>query len=674
MRRYTLNVDHPVAAFSVDYKKDLNPEQYKVVTEADGPCLVLAGPGSGKTRTLIYRLAYILENGIPPQNVLLMTFTNKAAHQMQNRLEVLLKAKPSGLWCGTFHHIGNRSLRMYARHIGLKEDFGILDEADQKDLIKLCIKSLKRDGGDSKLFPSPGIIQTIISYSRNSKSDIENVILEKYPHIVNFIGDVKKVHRLYDNRKRKSNNLDYDDLLTEWIRLLKTAPPALERFSRQFRYILVDEYQDTNKLQFDVIKLLSGYNNNILVVGDDAQSIYSFRGADIRNILDFPSQFKDTKIFKLQTNYRSVAPILNLANISIQKNQQQFHKVLVGSRSEEAAEKPCLAPVKDMYIQSAFVAQRVIEIIEEGLAAPNEIAVLYRAHYQSAELELELTKRSIPYIIRGGLRFFEQAHIKDVLSYLRIAQNPQDELSWIRALSLYPGIGAGYADKIFQKILKAKRITDEILKTDAFDFLPKKAREGFKGFAGVLQLILKEELLYHPDAMIQEILKNGYENYALLNFENGRDRLDDIKELANFAHTYKDLKGFLTDVTLREGFKGESILKQPVSADEGSIVLSTIHQAKGLEWKIVFIIGLCDGQFPHPKSVEDPAQLEEERRLFYVAMTRAKDQVYLLYPMVRFDYNYGNIISRPSLFLQELPPDCYERWEIDQGLDVYENI
>lgn len=656
--------------FRIDYKKDLNPEQYKVVIEADGPCLVLAGPGSGKTRTLLYRLAYILENGVPPQNVLLMTFTNKASHEMQHRVEILLKTKPKGLWCGTFHHIGNRSIRMYAKQLGLSEDFGILDEEDQKALIKICIKSLKSNLGSSKLFPSPSIIQAIITYSRNAKQTTEKTILGKYPHLMNVINEIEDTNQLYERKKRKSNNLDYDDLLTDWIRLLKTVPSANERFTRQFRYILVDEYQDTNRPQFDIIKLLWTYHKNILVVGDDAQSIYSFRAADIHNILDFPSQFKDTKIFKLQTNYRSVSPILDFANNIIQKNQNQFSKTLIGTRKDLANEKPNLIPVRDLYAQSAFVTQRMLELQEEGTSL-NEIAVLYRAHYQSAELELELLKKGIPYIIRGGVRFFEQAHIKDVLSYLKVIQNPQDELSWIRALSLHPGIGSGYADKIFQKFIKSRLAIKEALESKLFDFLPKKATNGLEGFKKILIRLSSDKLFLHPDAMVQEILKNGYEDYALSNFENGRDRLDDIKELANFAHTYKDLKEFLTDVTLREGFKGETILRT-ADAEEEHIILSTIHQAKGLEWKVVFIIGLCDGQFPHPKSLEEPNQLEEERRLFYVAVTRAKDQIYLLHSMTRFDYNYGAIISRPSMFLQELPAGCYEKWEINEE-PIYED-
>jgi len=664
MKKYTVTLDSHSKPFKIGYTEDLNAEQYKVVTEADGPCLVLAGPGSGKTRTLIYRLVYILENGISPQNVLLMTFTNKAAHQMRQRLEVLLKSKPTGLWCGTFHHVGNRSLRMYAKHVGLRDDFGILDEGDQKDLIKLCIKTVRDAIDNYKLFPSPGVIKTIISYSRNAKQAIEKTIDIKYPHVLDFTNEIKEINRLYEEKKRQSNNLDYDDLLTEWIRLLKTSPSARMRFTKQFRYILVDEYQDTNRLQFDIIKLLSEYHKNLLVVGDDAQSIYSFRAADIRNILDFPSRFKDTKIFKLQTNYRSVSPILNLANHIIEKNEQQFKKEISGARKEGKDIKPNLIPVKDLYSQSAFVAQRITELQKEGTTL-NEIAILYRAHYQSVELELELIKRGIPYVIRGGVRFFEQAHIKDVLAYCRIMQNPRDELSWVRVLSLHSGIGNVYADKIFQRFSSSRLSLKGAFDSSFSKFLPKKAGSGFNQFKQIMRKLINQDLPPRPDTMIQEILNHGYKSFVLTRFDNGRDRLDDIKELVNFAHTYKNLKEFLADVTLREGFKGETILNTSSGEDE-SLVLSTIHQAKGLEWKYVFIIGLCDGQFPHPKSFDEPGQIEEERRLFYVATTRSKDELYLLHPMTRYDYNYGTVTSRPSLFLQELPLDSYERWGIEE--------
>ncbi|MFH1847804.1 MAG: ATP-dependent helicase [Candidatus Omnitrophota bacterium] len=670
MKKYTLKIDYQATPCKIDYQNQLNKEQYEVVTQGDGPCLVLAGAGSGKTRTLTYRLAYLLENGVPAQNVLLMTFTNKAAHLMRDRVELLLKFKPKGLWCGTFHHIGNRSIRLYSKHLGLSPELGILDEEDSKNLIKVCLKSMKLDRAKSK-FPSPSVIRSIISYSRNAKQDISDTIISRYQYLAEFTGEIKAVYGLYDQKKKRTNNLDYDDLLTEWIRLLQTVPSARERFARQFKYILVDEYQDTNCLQFDVLNALWSHHKNILVVGDDAQSIYSFRAAQIKNILDFPSAFKGTRIFKLELNYRSVAGILTLANEIIGKNENQFAKTLIGARKELPDGKPVLVAVRNMRSQAAFIAQRALELRDEGMDLRN-MAVLYRAHYQSAELEFELMKRGIPYITRGGVRFFEQAHIKDALSFLKILQNPRDELSWIRALCLNQGIGAEYADKIFQRFLGSKSSLDVVLTKSFSEFLPKRAKNGFEGFRRIMKAVLKDSLEAKPDQAIEKILDKGYKNYILLKFDNGQDRLDDLKELVNFAHTYKSTREFLTDVTLREGFKGETVLQSPKEEDDEYLVLSTIHQAKGLEWKAVFIIGLCDGQFPHPKSIDNPAQFEEERRLFYVAVTRAKDQLYLTHPMTRFDYNYGTVITRPSVFLQELGPRTHEKWEIAEEFDPSE--
>jgi len=661
-KKYTLkNTCNPEPSFVIDYKKELNPQQFEVVTKADGPCLVLAGAGSGKTRTLIYRVAYLIEKGIPAKDILLVTFTNKAAREMQNRIEVLLKSNHKGAWWGTFHHIGHRSIRTYAKDLNLHADFGILDEEDSRSLIKTCIRGLKIDSKEYR-FPKPSVVHTIISFVRNSKYKIKDVVESRYPYFINMSGQIENIAALYERRKHESNVLDYDDLLIEWIRLLNEVPHARERFQDQFKYILVDEYQDTNKLQFDIIKTLYKKHNNILVVGDDAQSIYSFRSAEIRNILDFPKQFPGTKIFKLETNYRSTPQILDLANESINNNDEQFPKKLVSIKKD--GQLPALVPLRDLHSQASFAAQRILELHDEGVAL-NNIAVLFRAHYQSAELEMAFIKSGIPYIIRGGQRFFEQAHIKDILAYLKIMQNPSDELSWIRALSLYPGISTGYGEEIFNDFKSHYCKFEYLFQKDMEKNLPKRAREGFLSFRAALNNLLNDaEIKSHPDQLVETVLENGYDRYLRASFDNAQDRSDDIKELVNFAHTYKSLKEFLADITLRESFKGETIL-HTADSDE-HVVLSTIHQAKGLEWHTVMVVGLIEGQFPHPKSLEDPAQLEEERRLFYVAATRAKEQLYLIHPMSRFDYNYGSVICRPSIFITELSDDVYERWETEE--------
>ena len=657
--KYQLKEAPSARVFAIDYRRDLNDEQYEVVQAFDGPCLVLAGAGSGKTRTLIYRVARLIESGVSPKNILLVTFTNKAARNMQDRLELLLKSKPKGLWSGTFHHIGNRCLRLYAGEMGYNPDFGILDEEDSRDLIKVCARSLNIKRDDAR-FPKPAVIQAVMSYAINSRLDMADVIARDYPYFTHFTGAIRRIKELYEVRKKQSGNMDYDDLLVKWLELLETVPRAKERFSEQFRYVLVDEYQDTNLLQSEIIKTLAGRHRNVLVVGDDAQAIYSFRGATIKNILDFPKIYPEAKIFKLETNYRSSPEILGLANNSISHNREQFEKHL--KAINPSFEKPVLVEPRDPYYQAAFIAQRILELRDEG-AELIDMAVLFRAHYQSAELEMELMKRGIPYVVRGGVRFFEQAHIKDVLSFLKVVSNPLDEIAWLRALALQPGIGAVYADKLFREFIDSKKGLESIFGSAFGRSVPEKAKSGLGEFKKIVKALLDEGIKNSPEGAISAVIENGYGACVLANFENSKDRLDDLKEIVNFAHGYKSIKDFLTDVTLREGFKGETVNGEP-SRDE-YLVLSTIHQAKGLEWKAIFLIGLCENQFPHPKSKAEPMELEEERRLFYVASTRAKQRLYLVHPVTRYDHQMGTVIARKSIFLDELSKDLYDTWEIE---------
>lgn len=660
MKKYVLHEPTGEIKTHIDFKGNLNQQQYEVVTGAEGPCLVLAGAGSGKTRTLIYRLAYLLERGVSPKNILLMTFTNKAAREMRDRAEMLLRYKPKGGWNGTFHHVGNRTLRMYAQHIGYKKDFGILDEHDSRDLVKSCMGKQEARVKEER-FPKASIVRSIISFSVNTKKTIEDVLEEKYPYFLNFTRDIEEIRKTYDKKKKQSNNMDYDDLLVQWKLMLETVPAARKRFTDQFLYILVDEYQDTNFLQADIIDILAERHRNVLVVGDDAQSIYSFRGARVDNILQFPKRFSDAKIFKLETNYRSTPEILGLANDSLKHNEKQFYKEL--KAVNEALEKPGLVEVKDLYTQASFVVQRILEMREEGLEL-KDVAVLFRAHYQSAELQMELVKRNIPYIVRGGIRFFEQAHIKDILSYLKIVTNSTDEISWMRALTLCPGIGPGYASRIFEHFLKNGSNLKGFLKTGASGSIPKKAQGGYTRFLKIMRAITRSEE-ETPGEMINLIMESGYETHILANFENAKDRIDDIHELVNFSHDYTSMRDFLNDITLRESFRGETVLGE--REEDEFLVISTIHQAKGLEWDAVMIIGLCEGQFPHPKAMKDISEIEEERRLFYVASTRAKKYLYLIHPATRFDYQMGTVVARRSRFLEELDSKNYEVWEVSSG-------
>jgi len=635
----------------INYNENLNYQQLRVVKEAEGNCLVLAGAGSGKTRVLIYRLAYLLEKGINVKNILLVTFTNKAAQEMISRAESLLKMQLSGLWAGTFHHIGNMILRKEAKYLGYATNFTIIDKEDAKDLIEDCIEELgySREG---KLFPKKEIITNIRSLSYNSLKEIEEVIVTNYPHIEEYISKIKRVINHYTTKKREANLMDFDDLLLNWHKVLK-VDPIRQKYAKIFKYILVDEYQDTNRIQFEILKNLASYHNNIIVVGDDAQSIYSFRAADINNLLDFPNVFKSTKIFKLEINYRSRPQILNLANEIIRHNLNQFPKKLKAIQKD--GNLPVVAATEDVYQQASFVAQRALELNREGIPL-GQIAVLFRSRYQAMELEVELLKRNIPYLVRGGLRFFEQAHIKDVLSYLKIILNPKDELSFKRAISLHKGIGRGFAQKIWKKLVMERKKIKDVLES-----LPERQKQGLKEFYNIIEKI---KGINAPEIAIREILKT-YKEHSYLSFDNPEDRILDLEELAKIARSFSTIRRFLLDLSFYEEFKGETLLSSYEKED--ILVLSTIHQAKGLEWEVVFIIGLCEYEFPHPKSLESESVLEEERRLFYVATTRTKSSLYITYPQNRYTFRNGLIISRASMFLYELSQSCYEEWGV-QGL------
>ena len=631
-------------AFRIDYQKELNPQQYKVVTQAEGPCLVLAGAGSGKTRVLVYRLAYLVEKGINPENVMLVTFTNKAAREMINRAEVLLRKNLRKLWMGTFHHLGGIILRREAHLLGFSPNFTIMDREDSKDLIQDCIEELgfQKQG---RLFPKKDLILNIYSASLNSQTDLDEIIAKRHPHIQEYTSQIKRVISKYIQKKKEANILDFEDLLVYWLKLLEEKRLA-QRYSQLFQYILVDEYQDTNRLQFEILKKLSFSHKNILVVGDDAQSIYSFRSAEIRNILDFPLVFKDARIFKLEINYRSTPQILNLANAIINNNKNQFPKNL--QAINKAGELPFLITTKDIYQQAEFVADKILKFYREGIPL-KEVAVLFRSRYLALELEMELIKRNIPYIVRGGLRFFEQAHIKDALSYLKILVNPYDELSFKRALCLYSGIGRNYAQKIWTLFIKEKKSKEFILKK-----FPKSVKESLRDFFRTFSKIKKES---SPQKALKIIIEE-YKDYCYSSFDNPEDRLLDLEELAKIAGKFSTIRNFLEDLASYEEFKGESLLS--ALEKEDILILSTIHQAKGLEWQIVFLIGLNEYDFPHPKALESSQSLEEERRLFYVAVTRAKKKVFMVYPETKYTFRNGIVISRASMFIYELPKKLYK--------------
>jgi len=644
-----------------DFDADLNAEQQKVVRGADGYALVLAGAGSGKTRTIIYRVAHLLRSGVPAEQILLLTFTNKAAREMLGRLEHLLGAMPRILG-GTFHHVCNLLLRRYAAAAGFGNNFSILDQEDSRDLINACIKDAGIDT-KQKRFPSASILQSFWSYSRNAKLPFSEVVELKQPRLLNSVPAMEAVLDIYETRKKQANAMDFDDLLVKTTELLRNNVSVREQVAGKYRYVLVDEYQDTNRVQAEFLALVSSVHKNLLVVGDDAQSIYSFRAADVRNILGFPQTFDGVNVFKLETNYRSTSAILELANESIRWNENQFPKVLRSGKNQEPRtnfQKPNLVAAATAEEEAQFIAEMILKLRDEGMPI-GEIAVLFRATFHSQALEFELTKRDIPYDYRGGIRFFERAHIKDVLSFLRISANPADEVGWLRVLRLQTGIGTETASKIFAVCRGAKTLAEAIAAGSTT--LADRARGGWKDFVSCVNDMNKAGDA--PSECIRAIVKSSYGDYLDNEFPNANERREDLEQLAVFAEKYDSISDFLAESALIEGFSAERIIDgDPTSlrlrgaADAEKVVLSTIHQAKGLEWDAVFVMHLYDGAFPNAKAMEEDGGIEEERRLFYVACTRARKNLFLTYPLVGGgDMGY---LHERSQFIRELPDTVYE--------------
>ncbi|HXI71602.1 MAG TPA: ATP-dependent helicase, partial [Verrucomicrobiae bacterium] len=444
---YVLKPYRPEIHLQIDYPRELNPQQLAAVTAPPGPALVIAGAGSGKTRTLTYRVAYLLEQGIPADRILLLTFTNKAAGEMMRRIGDLLGHELRALWGGTFHSIGARVLRTHADVIGYQKDFTILDRDDAQDLIKACMADAQIDKKD-KHFPKPAVLNEIFSLTANTHLTTEELVDGQFSYFSEFAAQIADLAKRYTARKRATNAMDFDDLLALWLKLLQDNAGVREQYQRRFQFILVDEYQDTNKLQSDLIDLLAAKHHNVTVVGDDAQSIYAWRGANFANILEFPKRYPGAKVFKIETNYRSTPEILNVANAAIAANVNQFAKELAPAR--KSGVKPALVACQDAGQQAAFIAQRALELRDEGVSL-NHVAVLYRSHFHALELQLELTRQQIPFSITSGIRFFEQAHIKDATAFLKFVANPRDEISFKRLVLLLPGIGAKGAEKLWRK-------------------------------------------------------------------------------------------------------------------------------------------------------------------------------------------------------------------------------
>ena len=693
-RQYTLQRAPAPTSIHVDYSTELNEQQLAAVTAAPGPLLVIAGAGSGKTRTLIYRVAYLLENGIDPRNILLLTFTNRAAREMLGRVANLLPVDASGLWGGTFHSIGNRILRRHGSALGYSSGFTIMDREDQKDLIDAVVISAGIDPKEIR-FPKGDVLAEILSFVVNTEKPLEELLAEKFPYFLPLLEKIQDIRERYEKKKKATNSMDFDDLLQKTLSMFQQHERIAEIYRRQFQFILVDEYQDTNKIQADLVDLLARDHRNVMVVGDDAQSIYSWRGANFQNILEFPKRYPEAQVFKIEMNYRSVPEILEVANAAIAANVHQFRKHLSATRESKAL-RPALVALNAGAEQAQFVAQRILELRDENVDL-NDIAVLYRAHYHAIELQLELSRRGIPYQITSGIRFFEQAHIKDVTAFVRFVANPRDEVAFKRMAKLLPGIGNRTAENLWQKwtaIVVAAGADRGSEKESAaavpagldrgpgttsapagvsdadYSFgerllamnVPVKSKKAWEQLAHTLDEIAPAGQPNMPSEMITSVVEAIYDDYAKANFTNYELRREDLNQLAIFARQFRDVHEFLSQLALISNVDAEAASTQ--ISDKEAVNLSSVHQAKGLEFHTVFVIWLTDGMFPSNRSLDTRDALEEERRLFYVAITRARDELYLTYPQMRLSGGYGDVFQRPSRFLQEIPNDLIEDWQV----------
>ena len=632
----------------IDYKKELNDEQHAAVMAPDGPVLVLAAAGTGKTRTLVYRVAHLVERGISPDRILLLTFTNRAAHEMLDRAQAIIGGSVGGIWGGTFHHLANRILRRHAKAIGYNNDYTILDKEDAKQIVNGAVKNLKLQ---DKKFPKSDVLLGIFGTSANIEVPVDKLITDRYMAYEEYMDHILKIHSVYEARKREMQAMDFDDLLLNCLKLFRKDDEIVRHYQEKFLHVLVDEYQDTNPIQSEMIDRLSKANKNVFVVGDDFQSIYSWRGADYRNIMSFPDRFAGTSIFKLETNYRSAPEILNVANKCIAGNPAQFKKVL--KPTKPSREKPAVVVVRDGEQQARYIIETMMNFRRKGIKL-SEIAVLYRAHYHAMELQMELTRSRVSYVITSGVRFFEQAHIKDVCALLRMMEHHNDEIAFVRVLSFLPSVGERTAQKIWAKAGGKFIATDKAYLDLLEKSLPAAAVPAWKAIRPIMEVYTEESLNEDGGEVIFRFMKAFYEKHLVEVFQDHERRADDIKEVILYTTKFESVEGFLSDIALLTNLDAESEELEQSAAD--SLKLSTVHQAKGLEWKVVILLWVTDGMFPSSRSMTEAADGEaEERRLFYVAVTRAKEDLVMCVPEIRRNRDGGVIYCEQSRFINELP-------------------
>jgi len=632
----------------IDYQSELNEAQYEAVMSLEGPFLVVAGAGTGKTRTLVYRVAYLIERGIDPRSILLLTFTRRAAEEMLRRATLLIDNRCEKVAGGTFHSFANAMLRQYGQRMGLSPSFTIMDRSDSQDVIQ----HLRTEMGlntKEKRFPRKQTILEIQSMACNKQLPLTEVVERDYAHLTEFVDDLVTISGRYVKYKREKSVLDYDDLLTQMKELLDSQEELQQRLSERYRYIMVDEYQDTNRLQSHIVRSLACTHDNVMAVGDDAQSIYSFRGAHFRNIMDFPQQFPGARIIPLEENYRSTQPILRLTNEIIGRATERYEKHLFSKRS--GGEPPALVQAESEQMQSRFICQRVLELREEGVPLW-DMAVLFRSSFHSFDLEIELARHNIPFVKRGGFQFMETAHVKDVLAHLRVLFNPNDAVSWGRILLLLEGVGPQMGRKVTERILAENDPVQTLRNMETRG----KAGQGLKMLAQVLSGCTQRT---RPADLAQYLMQYYLPLLKRKHADDYPKRLKDLEHFQEITERYAGLDRLLSDMALEppSASVDEAL---PVDPDEGPLVLSTIHSAKGLEWHSVFIIWALEGRFPSYFNTNSMEELEEERRLLYVAATRAKENLFVTYPMRVYDRTTGMVLSRPSQFIEGISEELLE--------------
>ena len=641
----------------IDFRADLNDEQYAAVTAEPGPALVLAGAGSGKTRTLTYRVAYLLHQGVQPNEILLLTFTNKSAREMLERVEDLTHISRRYLWGGTFHSIAQRILRVHGEAVGLKRNYTILDEGEAESILKNAIQAADAKFIKTKNNPKPKVLHNLMSYARNTRVSIRDEAAERYPFFDGMADKIADFYKGYQKAKLEQQVVDYDDLLEYLLKLLREHPEIAKQYQDRFKHILVDEFQDTNRLQSDIVDCIAAHHQ-VMAVGDDAQCIYTWRGADFDNIMQFSERHEGAALHKIETNYRSTPEILSYANevLRAQPTGLGFNKEL--QPVKPSGEKPFFVPVMDTRGQAQFIIQRIQALAEEGRDL-SEIAVLYRAHYQAMDLQMELTRRNIDYQITSGVRFFEQAHIKDFTAQLRFASNPADVSAFARFTTLLPKVGPKTAERLHKFTRERaeklqQNFVDVLCSEEVLKKVPADAKEEWPSLAETIRELVNALTEQAPQDLVQLALDGWYSSYIREIYPNWTERADDLQSLISFAARYDTMEELLAQLVL---LASESNERNPEEI-KNCLRLTTIHQAKGLEFPVVFVIGLADGTFPLKRTI-DEGDLEEERRLFYVAVTRAMDELYLTYPMLN---TQGNQVMRlnPSRFVREVDPSRYE--------------